>query len=161
MDVINSILLHSIIILHVLFWVYILLGGLISGDQNKIIMLYIIPCTYIIHIFSFHILNEVKYTLLSDKNNMDDDKNKRINMKDINNLSYDDKFEICQNGFMYNNKISDTVHNTVNSYTIPKYFELYKRKFKNSFQNPLSAQGMLILAYIINIYLYKYHYHQI
>jgi hypothetical protein len=106
--------------------------------------------------FSFHILNEIKYNLVS-KSDDTDEVNKVINMKDINKLSDDDKFNICQNGFMSDNKISDTVKKMVNSYAIPKYFEIYKRKFKNSFQNPLSAQGMLILGYIINIYLLKYY----
>lgn len=156
MNTINSILLHSTIILHVLFWVYILFGGLISQEQNTIIIFYIIPCTYIVHMFSFHILNEIKYNLVS-KSDDTDEVNKVINMKDINKLSDDDKFNICQNGFMSDNKISDTVKKMVNSYAIPKYFEIYKRKFKNSFQNPLSAQGMLILGYIINIYLLKYY----
>jgi len=156
---IELILLHFVIIVHVFFWIYVLFGGLISEYHNNAIIVYIIPFTYLIHIFTFHILSETKYVLMSNTKNKKINNDKIVNMKDINNLSSDDKYNICQNGFINNDTITNDINNIINKYTIPKYFEIFKKDFKNCFQNPLSAQGLLILGYIINIYLYKFYYH--
>jgi len=44
-----------------------------------------------------------------------------------------------------------------NKYIIPKIYKNIRKIFRNSFADPLSPQGMLILAYIINTYLLFYY----
>ena len=45
-----------------------------------------------------------------------------------------------------------------NNFIFPKLLRKIRKIFINSYFNPFSAQGMMILTYIINIYLLKYKY---
>ena len=158
---INVIILHIIIIIHIFIWLYVSFGGFISETQNNFILYIALPIIYIVQLFPFHILNETKYMLTENIKN-DSDNTINTDYKDINNLSIDDKFNLCiKHGFKNNNKKTmQLLNDTLNLYIIPKYIEELKCMFKSSFQNPFSAQGLIIIAFIINVYIHKYKYHQ-
>jgi len=157
----NVIILHIITIIHIFLWLYVSFGGFISETQNNYILYIVLPMIFIFQLLPFHILNETKY-MLSDNIKNDPDNTIDADYKDINNLSIDDKFNLCiKNGFKNNNKKTiQLLNDTLDLYIIPKYIDDLKYLFKSSFQNPFSAQGLIIIAFIINVYLHKYKYHQ-
>jgi len=113
-----------LIIFHLTIWLYILFGSFIGKIHSKIILFLIIPLIYLIHILPFHLINELK------KNSLD--------------LKTDD--ELKENISNYEEKLP-IINNIIQ---LKHYAD--KEIFKNSFANPLSPQGLLILAYIISIY---------
>jgi hypothetical protein len=158
---INVLILHIVCIIHIFVWIYVLFGGFISETQNDFILYIGLPTIFFVQLLPFHILNETKYMLVDNtKNNTDEYNN--IEYKDINNLSIDDKHNLCvENGFKNNNKKTiQLLKDTLNLYLLPKYIENLRYMCKYSFQNPFSAQGLIIISFIINVYLHKYKYHQ-
>lgn len=156
----NLLLLHVFCIIHIFVWLYVYIGGFISEKQNDFILYIGLPVIFIVQLFPFHILNEVKYMLADNtKNNTDNTIN--ADYKDINNLSIDDKFNLCIES-SYKGNDPETKHklrDVLNLYKIPKYMEDLRYLFKNSFTNPFAAPGLLIIGFIINVYLHKFKYH--
>jgi hypothetical protein len=128
----NSIL-EILIIFHLLIWIFIIFGGIISSDICKFIVFIMIPFIYVLHILPFHIIVEAKLRII--------EKEKSTDLE--NKSSTDILFEIENRNIIIN------------------LFNKLKTALNFSLLHPLSAQGLLILGYIINIYLLKYVYNEI
>ena len=124
-----NILLQLLIIIHILIWIFIILGGFISPTYAKNNIYSIIPSIYILHMLSFHCLLESKLYIINNDN-------KTSNNKDKSN--------------------SEILKENEDKYIIPYIFGKMTNMFSSSFANPLSPQGLLILGYIVNVYLLKY-----
>ena len=152
----DSLLLELISIFHILIWLFIILGGFISSTYANLNIFYIIPGIYILHMSNFHILNEIKIKLL----NIEEDKNDNITSD--NNLCV----KQCElnNNIMFNSincihqcKQNEELNKVLEKYILPKILNNIKKFFKNSFANPVSPQGLLILGFIVNTSLIKYY----
>lgn len=115
-------IIYFLIYFHVIFWIYVIFGSLCGKIHAKFILCILIPLTYLIHCLPFHIINYAKKKTL--KTNTDDE------LDDIIKC-YEHKLPLIKN-IMYLKKYIDNL-------------------FNKSFASPLSAQGMLILGYIISI----------
>ena len=111
-------LFFILVFIHILIWLFVVFGFLISYKIALFNILILIPLIYILHILPFHIINEMKCF--------------------INTNCYED------------------------SEKIKKYIKFYylKKFFNNSFFNPLSGQGLLILGYILNFYYLYFKYYR-
>lgn len=128
----NNILLQLLIIIHILIWIFIVLGGIVSSEYTKLIIYKLIPFVYILHIFPFHLIVKTKlYIIDNNKNNNEKEKSS-----------------------------SNILEEEEDKYVIPLYFGKFKNIFSSSFGNPVSPQGLLILGYIINVYLLKYKWNE-
>jgi hypothetical protein len=134
-------ILQLLIILHILIWIFVIFGGIISYDYAKMNIMVIIPLIYILHILPFHIIVENKLKIINNNNN---NYNKNTPSEDRLNPM-------------------DILKKEENKYIIPDLFYKLLNLFSNSFANPLSPQGLLILGYIVNTYLiyYKWNVHLI
>jgi hypothetical protein len=127
---IEILLIHLLVIIHIFVWLYVCFGGIISEKQNNFILYIGLPLIYIIHLLPFHILSI----------------SKDIIAKNITNNTKSESSELIAN-------ISDI-------YIFPNFFGYLRSLFDSSYQNPFSTQGLIIFAFIINVYLHKYKYHQ-
>jgi hypothetical protein len=161
----DKIVLELVSIFHILIWLFIVFGGFISSTYANLNIFYIIPGIYILHILSFHILNEIKLKLLNieeDKNNniLSDDNNcvKQCKLnKELKSLNNSEDDSITFNHCIYECKKYKELDKVLEKYILPKILNNIKEYFKNSFSNPVSPQGLLILGFIINTSLIKYY----
>jgi hypothetical protein len=86
---------------------------------------YIIPMIYLTHILPFHILEHYEKQYCKDEDASGSETNAYIKVQAANILK------------------------------IPKYFFLLEKCFENSFANPLSPQGMLIMGSLTSAYALK------
>ena len=128
-----NLILEILIIFHVIIWIFVVFGGMISSNICKFIIFIMIPFIYIVHILPFHIIVETKLRII-EKEKSDDLKNKS---------SHDLLTEIEGRNIIIN------------------LFHKLQKALDFSLCHPLSAQGLLILGYIINVYLLKYVYNEI
>lgn len=150
-------------LVYMFIWLFCFFGGLFSIKFVKIITLLILPGIYLLHILPFHIFEKEKI------NNINKHIEYYINKheKDIKKITNDDLYIYTGNFLQCIPKdISDENKNLIikvyiceeNKYILPKLLRNLRKIFKKSYFNPLSAQGMMILSYIINIYLLKFKY---
>ena len=123
----EDILLNILILIHILGWIYVVFGGFMSENQNDIILYYIIPFVYIIHIAPFHVLVKTKLELIKNE---------------YKGIDIDEE---------------SILHDRENNFIIANLFYKLREFFSFSFQNPLSPQGLLILGFIFNLYIKKYY----
>jgi hypothetical protein len=126
-------ILHFLITIHIIVWVYPIFGGFISVSNAKFILYYYVPFIYILHLLPFHIILNTKLylidnTIISKTDNKPDNK--------------------------------EYLHNKEHEYTIIKIFHYIHSTFEKCFANPLSPQGLLILSLIINLYIVKYYWNE-
>jgi hypothetical protein len=124
-------------------------------------MLFGIPLIYLIHLLPFHIFLRKKFNEIND----DYDNLCLIYKDEID--KYDKKYLLLfQDAYtsMPNNLLEERRDNILkiyfiheDKYIIPKIYKTIRVKFANSFANPLSPQGLLILGYIVNTYLLFYY----
>ena len=117
----EDILLNILILIHILGWIYVVFGGFMSENQNDIILYYIIPFVYIIHIAPFHVLVKTKLELIKNE---------------YKGIDIDEE---------------SILHDRENNFIIANLFYKLREFFSFSFQNPLSPQGLLILGFIFNV----------
>ena len=160
--------LYYIIIcmLHILVWLYILFGGLITLKSLFIIIFLINPIIYIIHILPFHIFIKSKLKEINDNYNKylsEIDKLKLNNFNDKYLYIYNDLIASMTDNISEERKLMIAklyiLHQ--HEYIIPKLHQDLEYCFRNSFGNPVSPQGMIILSYIINIFLLKFYWKKI
>lgn len=53
-------------VFHILIWGFIMFGGFLSPKYAKLIVYFIVPLIYILHIFPFHPLEYIKANLIKD-----------------------------------------------------------------------------------------------
>ena len=166
MDNLIYIIFIILIILHVIIWLFVIFGGFISYKCTKIIILLLIPLIYIVHILPFHIISKQK--LLYIYNDLDNQLKLYTN-EDLNKISNEDLM-ICRDTYMslppnLSKETQDTIVKidflNENKFIFPKFYRYIRKYFVNSFADPLSPQGMLILGYIINIYLLYFHWKKV
>lgn len=127
-----KLILDLLIIIHIGIWIFILFGGYFKESYAKLNILIFIPLIYIAHILPFHMILETKLRIIENES--------------IHN----------NNNTQNNISSKEVLINEESKYIIPYYFKLLKDKLENSFANPLSPQGLLILGNIINVYLMIY-----
>jgi hypothetical protein len=161
----NSFLIIFLYIFHMLFWIFLIFGAFISIKVSKIIMFIIIPFVYLLHLLPFHVIEKKKINLIY--NNLEYYKN-IIPKEKFDNISPKDK--MMSKALLHSmknipDKDKDLVINIhiIEEKKIPfmKEYKKIRGCFLNSFANPLSAQGLLILGYIVNLYTLKYYWKNI
>jgi hypothetical protein len=153
----DKIILELLSIIHILIWLFIVFGGFISSIYANLNIFYIIPSVYILHMLSFHILNEIKLKLLNieeDNNNILSDDNNCVKQCKLNNS---EDGSITFNHCIYKCKKYKELDKVLEKYILPKILNNIQEFFKKSFCNPVSPQGLLILGFIINTSLIKYY----
>lgn len=144
------IFLDLLIILHIFIWCFIIFGGFFGKKYAIYNMKFIIPFIYLIHLLPFHVIVKQKVKFIE------------TNYQKIWNPKFETiKYEIQEANDIgkyldnkeNNGKILQILKGSEQSFFIIKLHHKLMSFFKDSFQNPLSPQGMLILGYIINYYL--------
>lgn len=167
----DKIILELISILHILIWLFTVSGGFISATCANLNIFYIIPAIYILHMLNFHVLNEIKLKLLNSEenknNNITSDNNLCVKqckleskLKSINYVKDMDEYNnipFNSSKCIYKCKQYEELNKVLDKYILPKILNSINKYFKDSFGNPVSAQGLLILGFIINTSLIKYY----
>ena len=148
-----NILLTFLMMFHMAIWLFAIFGGLISPAICQFNILILVPVIYLIHILPLHIIvdNKIKHII----NNLD-------KFDDIEYVLRPKKIEFLQN-YIPKDVDNEKALKVMRIYSaeedklvIPKIHKRLEQCFENSFGNPLNAQGMLILAMIVSVYLLKF-----
>lgn len=152
------ILILLLTLIHILFWLFFIFGGFFSKKICKINLYIILPFIYLIHtIMPFHIIVNKKIDII------DHNYEKLIKTLDLNKVGERDLIFMKQD-VQFQKQIShikeDRKDNITKIYILEEnklILPFIQRKirllFSNSFADPLSAQGMVILGCIINVYM--------
>jgi hypothetical protein len=141
-------------LVHTSIWVFLLFSGLLSCNMARTNLLYLIPLIYLVQtIFPTHIVTTHKVNYI------------RTHMKD---LTFDKDIQLLDmeiqdiKHFAVNEGVS--LQDTAKCFKVLKYYEnktiipyfvdRARKLFENAFQNPFTAQGFVILAFIINSIIY-------
>ena len=144
-------LLNILIGVHIFIWGFVLFGGFFSKDYGRANIKYIIPIVYVLHMFPYHFIVREKVRYI-EKNitGMWDPK--------FENVKYDKDLYKDMKKYMSKEVTEETALRVIKvlkgkeqAFWIVRIFESFKLYFKDSFQNPLSPQGLLILGFILNI----------
>lgn len=76
----NKYLLFFIFYFHTFIWIYLIFGSFISVVHARIILYWIIPFIYLIHILNFHILVQLEKNLIDHRISDDELKNNYLRM---------------------------------------------------------------------------------
>lgn len=152
--------LSILYLLHILVWIYIVFGGLLSKGNSVFIVQIVIPAVYVLHVLPFHVILKMKAKTID--NNLDYYWNE-LSVKERNgdlDLELYNVIKTCFDNIEQNRiiKVVRVLQAKEHSITFIRYFNKVKEIFKCSFQNPLSPQGMLILGFIVNWNLLKCYY---
>lgn len=150
-------LLYALIIFHIFIWIFSIFGGLISKTFALFNIYILLPFIYIFQSLPIHLIIWIKIYIINSEginNTCDMNQNKNIPKHSIvkkiaNSLNV--STQTIQNNF-------DTLHCYDKDFIIGDLFYQLRDIFQNSFLNPLSPQGLIILGYIINSYSLKYLY---
>ena len=150
-------LLYALIIFHIFIWIFSILGGLISKTFALFNIYILLPFIYIFQSLPVHMIIWIKIYIINLKGinhtcDMSHNKNTptySIVKKIANSLNVSTK--TIKNHF-------DTLYCYDKDFVIGDIFYQIRDIFENSFYNPLSPQGLIILGYIINTYSLKYLY---
>ena len=153
-------MIEIVFYLHMFIWVFIIFGGLIKEGFMKVNLLFLIPAIFLIQILlPFHIFMKYKYNYIYE--NMEELNLKYdIELKKISEIILDKGDIQCMpnNIDIQTQKQIFKIYKCMeNQYIIPRIMSKISSYFEKSFQTPFSPQGMLILAFIINIYLLKFY----
>ena len=150
----NDLMLSFLCLFHVSIWLFVIFGGFWSPEICKFNMLVIVPTIYLLHMLSFHVI--VSYKLDHILKNCD-------NFQDIDYYVKPKCIEDFKK-YLPDNidnkkalKIIKIYFSEEDKLVIPRIYKKIEGCFENSFANPLSAQGMLILAMIVSAYLLKFY----
>jgi hypothetical protein len=147
----NIFIFQLLCLVHIFIWLFVIFGGFISSKICRLNLYIFIPLIYVLHMLPFHILVKYKMKFLNDNLNDFELKNTKLHEidgdfgKNIDKSIPEDRAKkiisiYCQEDDFFISRIHKKVGNL----------------FSNSFQNPTSPQGMLILGLIINIFLMKF-----
>lgn len=155
--------INLVIILHVLVWLFVMFGGIISEKICKLNLFIFIPLIYMIQILPCHLF--VSKKIIEINHNYDN----------YNEIEIDDgDFEFFMNdpSYMKNIKILNIPQDRIqkitkiyileeNKYILPMVQRRLRFYFTKSFGDPLSHQKILILGMIINVYALRYIYKRV
>lgn len=150
--------LLAVYVIHILVWVFVIFGGIVSPNMCKFNLFILVPVIYIIHTFPFHVLLKKKLEMINQNIESFEQVNREVDpviadqlMKSgPPNISQERKLKIAQIYFAEEDKL-----------LIPKLFRQLCGVFSESFANPFSPQGLLILGMITNVYLLKFYWKEI
>jgi hypothetical protein len=147
-------ILYFLCNIHVLVWIVVILAGILSKPLNYINVLILLPFIYIIQIslVTHPIITTKIYYIKNHLNDFSD--------IDINNITFSDyeTFEITHFSTLHNLPFQEVLE----YFQILRHFEQrglmtlffnFKNSFNDSYKNPFTAQGLIVLGYIINVYL--------
>lgn len=146
-------------IFHIFFWLFFIFGGIFSKKICKINLYLILPLIYLIHIIPFHFILKKKideinnnYEYLTKQLDLS-----KVNRKDFEFMKQDNQFQKQLLGIKEDHKDNITKIYILeeNKLILPMIQRRLRFLFLNSFADPLSAQGMVILGCIINLFLYN------
>lgn len=148
----NVFLLYVLIFVHILIWLFVFFAGFIHPVLCKIILLVALPVLFIAQSFPNHVLMFLKLNLIRD----------HLHKNFAFDFTPTDYCDMQQ----YSNKNKVPLQDVIDGMITLKYYEHFsilpviidklKYMFRNSFRNPFDAQGMIILAFIINVFLYVF-----
>lgn len=147
--------MYFMVFIHTIVWLVALFGWVFGFEKFNIFIL--LPCIYLFQMLPMHkILEEkIRFVLKNKEHLKSYDTVQEIPRQEcetdygnkVMNISKDD----IKDAFRYINYYEDSLF-------FPNY---YTRNLKNlfyetSFQNPLSAQGFIILGFILNVFSLKF-----
>ena len=106
-----------IITVHVLFWIYVLFGSFLGAKHAAIILFWIVPITWMVHILPFHIFGQFEERELG-----------------VSNLGKEEK------SIAINKAISDIFP------LLKPWYEVQEWGDRTCYANPSGGQGMLIIG---------------
>ena len=148
------IILKLLFIIHLLIWIFVTIGGIFNRTVNQFNLLILLPLIYISQSLSFHPIMYMKMKYIKENfkksNNetfkdsilCDEEKDDMNRLSRLFNESYD---KILEHYAIYIENEDIISHNLR---SIRKYCD------KTCNKNPFSSQGLIIIAYIINVYIY-------
>ena len=152
------IILKLLFIIHLLIWIFVTIGGIFNKTVNQFNLLILLPLIYISQSLSFHPIMYMKMKYIkdtnlynakkeyfNDSNLCDEEKDDMNRLSRLFNESYD---KILEHYAIYIDNEDIISHNLR---AIRKYCD------KTCNKNPFSSQGLIIIAYIINVYIYYIH----
>jgi hypothetical protein len=156
----SHLVLYFLCNIHVIIWIVVILAGIINKTANYFNLLILLPLIYIIQILLYtHPIITSK--ILYIKNHLND-------FSDVidTSITFSD-YELLEITHF------STIHNlpyqnVLEYFQILRHFEKkglmtlffnFKNSFNNSYKNPFTAQGLLVLGYIINVYLLVFRDH--
>jgi hypothetical protein len=144
--------------IHILIWIFVLFGGFINKKYALINIQYVIPFIYLVHLLPYHLIvkEKIKYIEKNlDKWNDIDLANTLVDESDV--LFIKQYTQPTRTPETSDTKVAKILKYEEDNILIVKIKNIINNKlFKNSFQPPLSPQGMLILGFILNFNIYKW-----
>lgn len=155
--------LHILTLFHTLIWIFFVFGCFFSKTIAKLNLFIILPFIYLSYINNQHPFVILKLILLRKYYKDLPDIPVNFNEKDFNQNEYESaliQLQILEDNLSSQNKLtSEEKRNIIvyyqkleKFYVLPHYFSLLKIHFDDSFQNPLTPQGLLILGAILSAY---------
>lgn len=149
-------MLSFLIALHLFIWLFAIVGGIFGKSIIRFNVLILLPLIYVFQMIPIHLIILKKIELIL-KNNY----HKNIPCKipfEFDKCFEDELIDKISKELQVPKEEVRLARNYMKckeyDYIIPYYIDMYKSKFKQSFMNPFSAQGFIIIGYIINAYLY-------
>lgn len=143
-------------LIHLIIWLFVCFFGLFYENAIYINIFIILPIIYISQSFKNHpIIKEKIMYICKNKSEFYEldlskfDKNNYMKLKDLEclqkqiNYSKEEIIEAMLIMEYYENKL-----------IIPMIVSNMRAKFDDSFRNPFDAQGLIVLAYILNVYIF-------
>jgi len=148
-------LIDFLILFHVIIWIIAILGGIFGKAIIRFNVLILLPCIYLFQMLPIHLIILKKIELILKTTNY-----KKTPCKAI----YFDKCYEETLAQKISEKLSVPKDDIVFAirylkckeydYVIPYYIDVLRQRFKDSFMNPFSAQGFIIIGYILNALFY-------
>lgn len=148
------IVLKLLFIIHLFIWILVTFGGIFNSKINQFNLLILLPLIYISQSLSFHPIMYMKMKYI--KENLKNSNNE--NFKD-SNLCDEEKDDMIRLSRLFNesyNKILEHYAIYIENEDIISHNLRSIRRYcdKTCNKNPFSSQGLIILAYMINVYIY-------
>lgn len=143
-----------IYVVHILVWIFIIFGGFISKNTCKSILFVFVPAIYIIHTLPFHVLLKKKLEMINNNLESFGEVDRDVDPKLVVELMKSGPQDITKERQL---AIAKVYFAEEDKFIVPEIYGKICTLFSDSFANPLSPQGMLILAMIVNVYLLHFY----
>ena len=148
--------IHILCLIHVILWLIVLFGGFVSCELAILNLYIFLPLFYIAQSMPFHFIMKEKIKYIKDNKQYLHKKKLNLPEKEVIELSIEaKKLNMTPKELI---DILGYIENYADKYVIPYYFEKLKRNLSNSWRNPLSPQGVIILGFILNLLSLKFRY---
>lgn len=146
--------LLAIYVFHILIWIFVIFGGFVSKNICKSILFVFVPVIYIVHTLPFHILLKKKLEMINNNLESFGEVDRELDPELANQLMKSGPPNISKERSM---AIAKVYFAEEDKLIIPGIHGKICGLFSSSFANPLSPQGLLILAMIINTYVLRFY----